>query len=44
MATERHPHSRRRTVFLDDGGVMNNNELRGPQWQRLIGDAFSARW
>lgn len=43
MATERHPHSRRRTVFLDDGGVMNNNELRGPQWQRLIGEFMPSR-
>jgi HAD superfamily hydrolase (TIGR01509 family) len=24
-------------IFLDDGGVMNDNALRGPQWQRLVG-------
>jgi len=23
------------TIFLDDGVVMNDNTLRGPQWQRL---------
>ena len=27
-------------IFLDDGGVMNNNEVRGPQWQRLVGEYF----
>jgi HAD superfamily hydrolase (TIGR01509 family) len=26
------------TIFLDDGGVMNLNHLRGPQWQRLVGE------
>ena len=25
-------------IFLDDGGVMNDNALRGPQWQRLLGE------
>lgn len=25
-------------LFLDDGGVMNDNEIRGPQWQRLVGE------
>ena len=30
-------------VFLDDGGVMNDNRLRGPQWQRLVGEFFSPR-
>lgn len=25
-------------IFLDDGGVMNDNRLRGPQWQRLLGE------
>ncbi len=28
------------TLFLDDGGVMNDNKQRGPQWQRLIGEFF----
>jgi HAD superfamily hydrolase (TIGR01509 family) len=30
-------------IFLDDGGVMNDNRLRGPQWQRLVGDYFAPR-
>ena len=30
-------------VFLDDGGVMNDNRLRGPQWERLVGDFFAPR-
>jgi len=25
-------------IFIDDGGVMNDNSLRGPQWQRLVGE------
>ena len=31
------------TIFLDDGGVMNDNTLRGPQWQRLVGEYLSPR-
>ncbi len=31
------------TLFLDDGGVMNNNRLRGPQWQRLVAEFFVPR-
>ena len=27
-------------IFLDDGGVMNDNEVRGPQWQHLVGEYF----
>lgn len=27
-------------LFVDDGGVMNDNSLRGPQWQRLLGEFF----
>lgn len=27
-------------ILLDDGGVMNDNSLRGPQWQRLVGEFF----
>src|SRR5262249_24311232 len=27
-------------LFLDDGGVMNDNALRGPQSQRLVGEFF----
>lgn len=28
-------------IFLDDGGVMNDNIQRGPQWQRLVGEFFT---
>jgi FMN phosphatase YigB (HAD superfamily) len=31
-------------IFLDDGGVMNDNSLRSPQWQRLIGEYFIPRF
>ena len=31
------------TVFLDDGGVMNDNEVRGHQWQRLLGEFMPPR-
>ncbi|MHA2313794.1 MAG: HAD family hydrolase [Candidatus Hermodarchaeia archaeon] len=31
-------------VFLDDGGVLNNNELRAPQWQELIAQYFAPRY
>lgn len=30
-------------IFLDDGGVMNDNELRGPQWQRMVAEFFVPR-
>ena len=30
----------RLVVFLDDGGVMSDNRLRGVQWQRLVGEFF----
>jgi HAD superfamily hydrolase (TIGR01509 family) len=30
-------------IFLDDGDVMNDNAVRGPQWQRLIGEFFVPR-
>lgn len=30
-------------ILLDDGGVMNDNRLRGPQYQRLAGEFFSPR-
>ncbi len=30
-------------ILLDDGGVMNDNRLRGPQWQRLVGEFFAPR-
>jgi HAD superfamily hydrolase (TIGR01509 family) len=31
------------TIFLDDGGVMNDNTLRGPEWQRLVGEFLAPR-
>ena len=30
-------------VFLDDGGVMNDNDLRGSQWQRLVAEFLAPR-
>ena len=30
-------------VLLDDGGVMNDNSVRGGQWQRLVGEYFAPR-
>jgi len=30
-------------LFLDDGGVLNDNRLRGPEWLRLIGEFMPAR-
>ena len=30
-------------IFLDDGGVMNDNSLRAPQWQTLVGEFFVPR-
>ena len=35
--------SSRLTIFLDDGGVINDNAVRGPQWQRLVGRFLSPR-
>ncbi len=34
---------RRRVIFLDDGGVMNDNRRRGAQWRRLVGEYFAPR-
>jgi HAD superfamily hydrolase (TIGR01509 family) len=28
----------RPVIFLDDGGVMNDNRVRAGQWQRIVGD------
>lgn len=28
----------RRILFIDDGGVMNDNSIRGGEWQRLVGE------
>ena len=30
-------------LFLDDGGVLNDNGLRGPEWLRLISEFMPAR-
>jgi phosphoglycolate phosphatase-like HAD superfamily hydrolase len=30
-------------VFIDDGGVLNDNNARAPQWRRLLGEYFSPR-
>jgi hypothetical protein len=30
-------------VFIDDGGVMNDNNERGLQWHRLVGEYFVPR-
>ena len=35
--------AKRLTIFLDDGGVMSDNALRGEQWQRLVGEFFAPR-
>ena len=32
-----------RYLFLDDGGVINDNSLRAPQWRRLVGEFFAPR-
>jgi beta-phosphoglucomutase-like phosphatase (HAD superfamily) len=31
------------TIFLDDGGVMNDNRRRHTEWVRLVGEYFPAR-
>jgi beta-phosphoglucomutase-like phosphatase (HAD superfamily) len=36
------PFSTRPVLFLDDGGVMNDNALRAPQWRRLLGEVMPA--
>jgi HAD superfamily hydrolase (TIGR01509 family) len=30
-------------LFIDDGGVMNDNERRGAQWRPLVGEFFAPR-
>jgi len=30
-------------LFLDDGGVISDNRVRGPQWRRLVGAFFAPR-
>lgn len=31
------------TILIDDGGVMNDNQLRGEQWPPLVGEFFVPR-
>jgi len=33
----------RPVLFLDDGGVMNDNRRRGLQWQRMVAEFFAPR-
>jgi HAD superfamily hydrolase (TIGR01509 family) len=35
--------SRFLTILLDDGGVMNDNSIRGVEWQRLVGEYLAPR-
>lgn len=35
---------RRPILFIDDGGVMNDNRVRGPQWSALIGPWLAERY
>jgi FMN phosphatase YigB (HAD superfamily) len=39
----RAPASPVRVVFLDDGGVLNDNDRRAPEWRRLLGEFFAPR-
>ena len=31
-------------LFFDDGGVLNDNQVRGKQWQKFIADYFQPRY
>ena len=31
-------------IFFDDGGVLNDNEIRGKQWKKYCGELFSSRF
>jgi beta-phosphoglucomutase-like phosphatase (HAD superfamily) len=31
-------------IFFDDGGVLNDNKLRAPQWRKLIAEFFMPRF
>ncbi len=33
-----------KVIFLDDGGVMNDNQIRGGQWQELVAQFFIPRF
>jgi beta-phosphoglucomutase-like phosphatase (HAD superfamily) len=32
------------TVFFDDGGVINDNKVRGMQWRKYVGEYYSTRF
>jgi len=32
------------TIFFDDGGVLNDNSVRSPQWKKLSGEFFHSRF
>jgi phosphoglycolate phosphatase-like HAD superfamily hydrolase len=32
-----------RVVFIDDGGILNDNERRAPEWRRLLGEYLPPR-
>lgn len=32
------------TLFFDDGGVLNDNNIRGPQWQTFCGEFFCSKF
>jgi HAD superfamily hydrolase (TIGR01509 family) len=31
-------------IFFDDGGVINDNKIRGMQWRRYVGEYYSTRF
>jgi len=31
-------------VFFDDGGVLNDNRIRGKQWKTLVGEYYHTRF
>ena len=33
-----------KVILLDDGGVMNDNDVRAPQWRELVAQYFSPRY
>ena len=33
-----------KVIFLDDGGVMNDNKCREPQWRELLSEFFASRY
>jgi len=31
-------------IFFDDGGVLNDNSIRAPQWKAFCGEFFHSRF